>query len=177
MRKYHPAGALPRLPVYGPEGTAERMARAYDLPDEPGMTSEFDFATYPESSFDVGPFDVDGDRRSTTRSPAYAHAGHRTAAARWSTPATPARARRWIEIAKGCDLLLAEASFVEARGQPAEPAPHRPRGGRRRRRAGRRPARADPRPAVARAGGRLAEATPSSTGPVELATRRAAYDI
>ena len=33
LRKYHPDGAQPRIPVWGPAGTAERMARAYDLPE------------------------------------------------------------------------------------------------------------------------------------------------
>ena len=28
MRKYHPRGPQPRIPVWGPSGTAERMARA-----------------------------------------------------------------------------------------------------------------------------------------------------
>src|SRR5690606_23337374 len=36
MRKYHPAGHQPRIPVYGPAGTAQRMARAYDLHADPG---------------------------------------------------------------------------------------------------------------------------------------------
>ena len=31
LRKYHPTGPQPRIPVYGPVGTADRMARAYDL--------------------------------------------------------------------------------------------------------------------------------------------------
>ena len=31
-RKYRPDGPAPVIPVLGPTGTAERMARAYDLP-------------------------------------------------------------------------------------------------------------------------------------------------
>ena len=46
MRKYHPSGPQPRIPVWGPVGTADRMARAYDLPPQPGMNEEFDFRTY-----------------------------------------------------------------------------------------------------------------------------------
>ena len=37
MRKYHPTGAQPRIPVWGPGDTPGRLARAYDLPLEPGM--------------------------------------------------------------------------------------------------------------------------------------------
>ena len=46
MRKYHPDGALPKIPVYGPADTARRMAKAYDLDEDPGMNEEFDFIPY-----------------------------------------------------------------------------------------------------------------------------------
>ena len=43
LRRYHPDGPQPRVPVWGPHGTADRMARAYDLPLDPGMHDDFDF--------------------------------------------------------------------------------------------------------------------------------------
>ena len=46
LRKYHPDGHQPRIPVCGPVDTADRMARAYDLADDPGMNEEFDFREY-----------------------------------------------------------------------------------------------------------------------------------
>ncbi|WP_137292526.1 MBL fold metallo-hydrolase [Nocardioides dongxiaopingii] len=58
MRKYHPDGAPPRIPVYGPSGIAARMAQAYDLPTDPGMSEEFDFVEY-DGAFSVGPFSVE----------------------------------------------------------------------------------------------------------------------
>ena len=36
LRRYHPDGHQPLIPVWGPAGTADRMARAYDLPARPG---------------------------------------------------------------------------------------------------------------------------------------------
>ncbi len=57
MRKYHPTGPQPRIPVWGPPGTADRMARAYDLPLDPGMHEEFEFMTY-EGPFQIGPISV-----------------------------------------------------------------------------------------------------------------------
>jgi ribonuclease BN (tRNA processing enzyme) len=57
LRKYHPQGPPPRIPVWGPSGTGERVARAYELPVDPGMTEEFDFHTY-DGPFSVGPFSV-----------------------------------------------------------------------------------------------------------------------
>ncbi len=58
LRKYHPDGELPQIPVYGPAGIAARMARAYDLPEDPGMTEEFEFREY-DASFAVGPFAIE----------------------------------------------------------------------------------------------------------------------
>ncbi|GAB2762859.1 MBL fold metallo-hydrolase [Nocardioides salsibiostraticola] len=57
MRKYHPTGRQPTIPVYGPVGTADRMARAYDLPDGPGMAEEFDFRSY-DGPIKIGPFSI-----------------------------------------------------------------------------------------------------------------------
>ncbi len=57
LRKYHPTGVQPQIPVWGPAGTADRVAKAYDLPLDPGMHEEFDFRTY-DAPFSVGPFSV-----------------------------------------------------------------------------------------------------------------------
>ena len=43
LRRYHPDGAQPRIPVWGPVGTAQRMAQAYGLPEAIGMNDEFAF--------------------------------------------------------------------------------------------------------------------------------------
>ena len=57
MRKYHPQGAQPRIPVWGPSGTGDRVARAYELPLDPGMHEEFEFHTY-DGPFTIGPFSI-----------------------------------------------------------------------------------------------------------------------
>lgn len=48
----HAPGEHPRkrVRVWGPAGTAERLARAYDLPDNPGMRAELDVRTWVEAS-------------------------------------------------------------------------------------------------------------------------------
>src|SRR3954454_627960 len=58
MRKYHPTGAAPRIPVYGPAGIADRMAVAYELPLDPGMHEEFEFIDFCQP-FILGPFLVE----------------------------------------------------------------------------------------------------------------------
>ncbi len=116
VRKYHPGGAWPRLPVYGPDGTAERMCRAYDIAPNPGMQQEFTFRTYPDGEFEIGPFTV---TVSAVDHPVASYAlrvsdGRRTLV--YSGDTGPCSSLN--ELAKGCDLLLAEASFVEGAANP-----------------------------------------------------------
>ena len=47
-----------RIPVYGPDETAERMAAAYGKEPDPGLSGEFDFRPYPAAAFAVGPLMV-----------------------------------------------------------------------------------------------------------------------
>ena len=117
MRKYHPAGAQPRIPVWGPAGTATRMARAYDLPEDPGMTEEFDFREH-GGTVQVGPFTVEA-REVVHPVPAYAlriGAGGRTLV--YSGDTGPCDALD--ELAAGADLLLAEASFLASADNPPD---------------------------------------------------------
>lgn len=110
MRKYHPTGAQPRIPVWGPEGTALRMAKAYDLDEDPGMTEEFDFHTFRSESIEVGPFTISA-LEVAHPVPAYAlrvEAGGRVLA--YSGDTGPCAALD--EIARDADLYLCEASFV-----------------------------------------------------------------
>lgn len=57
-QRYRPGRRRRRIPVWGPAGTAERMAQAYGLPADPGMTTEFDFGEYPDGAFEVGPLRI-----------------------------------------------------------------------------------------------------------------------
>ena len=54
-RTYSDEGALPSIPVYGPAGAAERIARANDDPD---VTGVFDFVTLTPGRHRIGPFAV-----------------------------------------------------------------------------------------------------------------------
>jgi ribonuclease BN (tRNA processing enzyme) len=115
MRKYHPTGAQPRIPVWGPVGTADRMARAYDLPLDPGMREEFDFRTF-GGPVQVGPFRVESVR---VVHPVDAFAVRVTAHGRtlvYSGDTAPSEALD--RLAVGADLLVAEASFRDADTNP-----------------------------------------------------------
>jgi ribonuclease BN (tRNA processing enzyme) len=118
MRKYHPDGPRPRLPVWGPSDTANRMARAYDLPVDPGMRHEFDFRAYDGKPLRVGPFTVDA---IPVEHPVEAYGlrvtcGSTTLAYTGDTAPCEALER----LAAGVDLLLAEASFRDGDQNPPE---------------------------------------------------------
>jgi len=116
VRKYRPGGALPLLPVYGPEGTSDRIRSAYDLQDDETMTREFDFRTYPEGPFTVGPFEV---AVTQVDHPVVAY-GIRVSAGGRSLAYTgdTGPCEEVVDLAKGADLLLAEASFLEGGVNP-----------------------------------------------------------
>jgi ribonuclease BN (tRNA processing enzyme) len=117
MRKYHPLGAQPRIPVWGPEGTAERMAQAYDLPVDPGMTEEFDFRDH-AGPVEVGPFLVEA-HQVVHPVPAFAlrvTAGDRVLV--YSGDTGPCE--EFDRVASGADLLLAEASFETGADNPPD---------------------------------------------------------
>jgi len=54
-----PGGPRTRIPIYGPQGTGERMARAYDMTPPDTMDHEFDFRVLVDGeAFRIGPFTV-----------------------------------------------------------------------------------------------------------------------
>jgi ribonuclease BN (tRNA processing enzyme) len=59
-QKYSPTVLVrARIPVYGPHGTDERMARAYDMTPPDGMHHEFDFRELADrQAVRIGPFTV-----------------------------------------------------------------------------------------------------------------------
>lgn len=115
LRKYHPSGPQPRIPVWGPAGTAERMARAYDLPEDPGMTEEFDFRAY-AGPVRVGPFTITA---TEVYHPVTAYALRVEADGRALVYSGDTALCEGLEQASvGADLLLAEAAFREQGDNP-----------------------------------------------------------
>ena len=175
MRKYHPTGAQPRIPVWGPPDTPGRMARAYDLPLDPGMSEEFDFRPH-EPVVEVGPFRVES---APVVHPVDAFALRVTADGRsvaYSGDTGPCesleRARR------GCRPVPVRGVVPRRRGQPARPAHDRLRVRHGRRRA---PGWAVWCSPTSRRGttpqDALAEARTTWDGPLELAVAGAVYSL
>ena len=174
LRKYHPTGPQPRIPVWGPVGTADRVARGYDLPLDPGMHHEFDFREW-DGPVDIGPFSVTPVAVAHPV-PAFGvrvSVGDASLAYTGDTGPTPA-----LEVlARDVDLLLAEASFRAGDDNPVDLHLTGADGGTVAARAGVKrlvlthvPPWHDPQDA-------LAEAVAVFDGPVDLASSGATYDL
>ncbi len=117
LQRYHPNGPQPRIPVWGPVGSAERMAAAYGLDPDPGMTEEFDFHEH-GPAVTLGPLVVHAVP-VVHPVPAFGfrvQAGGRTLAYSGDTGPGPGL----DTLAEGADLLLAEASFQSGDVNPPD---------------------------------------------------------
>jgi ribonuclease BN (tRNA processing enzyme) len=116
MRKYHPKGAQPRIPVWGPADTDRRMAKAYDLDENPGMNEEFDFLEHGSEPMAFGPFTITAHRvaHPVTAYALRVEAGGRVLTYSGDTGACEAL----VDAARDADLFLAEAAFREGDKNP-----------------------------------------------------------
>ena len=112
--RYGPDRAAVRVPVWGPEGTGPRMAAAYGVEPEPGMSGVFDFHPYSDAIAEIGPFTV-RTVRVAHPVPAYAiRVEHDGSALVYSGDTGPTPAL--VELASGADVLLCEAAFADVPG-------------------------------------------------------------
>ena len=116
-RTYAPDGARPPIPVYGPAGTAVRMAQAYGTTDHPGMAGAFSFQTLTAGTMEIGPFRVTLERMNhpvETFGFRFEQAGRVLAYS-----ADTGESAALVQLARGADVLLCEASFLDGPGLPA----------------------------------------------------------
>jgi ribonuclease BN (tRNA processing enzyme) len=122
--RYAPTAPWRRIPVYGPDGTPERLRRAYEVAEsaEPGPSIDewFEHRSWAGEQT-VGPFTVLAARvahpveayalRITENTPdggSLVYTG--------DTGPTPVL----VDLARGVDLLLSEAAFVTGPGNPPD---------------------------------------------------------
>jgi len=119
VRKYHPQGRPPRLPVYAPAGADWRLSDAYGTTAPNGMTLPFEFHALSDGfETKIGPFTM---RTYRTPHPVEAYATrieHGGSVLVYSGDTGPDAGL--VEFARGADLLLCEASFVESAENPPD---------------------------------------------------------
>lgn len=116
LRHYGPRRSANRLPVVGPRNTRSRLAGIYGMDDESELDAQFRISPYESGEIVVGPFVVTA---APAQHPVEAYsirvsAGGRSLVYSGDTDATAQLA----ELARGCDVALFEASFVEATYRP-----------------------------------------------------------
>jgi ribonuclease BN (tRNA processing enzyme) len=110
-RQYPPEGPQPRIPVYGPPGTAERVSPS----NGPGFVElsrdRFDFRDLAPGTFEVGPFRVTTDHMNHP----VETFGFRVEYRGWrlAYSADTGESDALIRLAEGVDLFLCEASFLD----------------------------------------------------------------
>jgi ribonuclease BN (tRNA processing enzyme) len=113
FQNYHPEGPRARIPVYGPPGTADRLAGALG---SSGMAEAFEFTTLGPGTIEVGPLRITTARMQhsvETFGFRIEHAGQILA---YSADTAPCD--ELVTLARAADVLLAEASFAEGPGLP-----------------------------------------------------------
>ena len=117
-RRYAPEGPQPAIPVYGPRGTADRVA-GFGGEDAPAIRARFDVRDLdPRVVKEIGPFRITTEHMNhpvETFGFRIEHAGW-TLAYSADTGETDALVR----LARGADLLLCEASFLDHEQNPPD---------------------------------------------------------
>jgi ribonuclease BN (tRNA processing enzyme) len=118
-RKYRPGGAPGKLAIHGPASSADRLGRMYaPHDDEDDLTDSFEFVPYTPDSFKVGPFDV---TVVPAAHPVDAFSLRIAAGGKVLTfSGDTGRSEALVDLARGSELLLAEASFLEGRPNPPD---------------------------------------------------------
>jgi ribonuclease BN (tRNA processing enzyme) len=113
---HHPLGHRPKLPVYGPAGTADRLTRALGLDPPVPMTAGFDFITLEPGTLEIGPLRVTTARMNhsvETFGFRFEHGGRSLAYS-----ADTGQCDGLVDLAAGADVLVCEASYLDGPGLP-----------------------------------------------------------
>jgi ribonuclease BN (tRNA processing enzyme) len=115
-RRFHPSGIPPRLPVYGPAGTCERICNAFEEPPSHGLLDVYDFRDVTPGTMELGPFTVTTAR---VNHPVECHGIRLEAAGRSLTYSGDTdRCSTLVDLARDTDLFLCEASWPDSPDHP-----------------------------------------------------------
>ncbi|MEB8337932.1 MBL fold metallo-hydrolase [Streptomyces endophyticus] len=110
----HDGGRCEPMPVYGPEGTEQRLTTAHaDTPSASAFSEVFDFHTVKPGSYEIGPFSV---RMEKVCHPVESYAirvEHGGRSLTYSGDTGPCAALD--ELAEDSDLFLCEAAFTHGK--------------------------------------------------------------
>ncbi|WP_371796113.1 MBL fold metallo-hydrolase [Streptomyces sp. NBC_01718] len=110
----HDGGRSEPIPVYGPDGTEQRLTAAHgDTPSDRAMSEVFDFHTLKSGSFDIGPFSVRTEKVCHPVDTFGIRIEHDGRSLTYSSDTGTCEVLD--ELAEGTDLFLCEASFTHGK--------------------------------------------------------------
>jgi len=116
-RRYHPDGPVGCLPVHGPREIAHHVASAFGRPVDELLAEVYEFHPIERPGvLEVGPFTIDLDR---VNHPVETYGMRITAGGRTLTySADTGVSDELVKLARGSDLFLCEASYLEGDVNP-----------------------------------------------------------
>ncbi len=116
-RQYAPDGPRPAIPVYGPRGTAERVA-GFCGEDVASIQGRFEVRELEPRFQEIGPFRITADHMNHP----VETFGFRVEQAGWTLAysADTGQTDALVRLAQGADLLLCEASFRDNDNNPPD---------------------------------------------------------
>jgi len=118
-RRYHPQGNPGRLPVHGPSDVADHVAAAFGRPVKELLDEVYEF--HPAAGpgvVDLGPFHIERDR---VNHPVETYAARITAGGKTlAYSADSGVCDELVKLARGVDLFLCEASYLEGEDNPPD---------------------------------------------------------
>jgi ribonuclease BN (tRNA processing enzyme) len=116
-RRFRPDGQIPPVPVWGPQGTMPRLRAAYGLSGRNDMEDEFAVRDLADR-FTIGPFTI---TTAPMQHPVPSRAIRVEAAGKSVTySADTGPTPQLVELARGTDVALFEASFLEGEDNPPD---------------------------------------------------------
>jgi ribonuclease BN (tRNA processing enzyme) len=117
-RTYAPGGAKDPIPVYGPAGTRERIAGIHGPGEDGGLMERFNFHTLAPGTRDIGPFEVTTAHMNHPVETFGFRITHADGSVAYSGDTGPTDAL--VPLAKGANVLLCEASFIDGPDLPPD---------------------------------------------------------
>jgi ribonuclease BN (tRNA processing enzyme) len=117
FQNYHPGGPRARIPVYGPAGAHDRLDQA--LGSHSGSIAQaFDFKTLTAGTLEIGPLTITTGRMRHPVETFGFRVEHDGRVLAYSADTGPCD--ELVALARGADVLLAEASFTDGPDLPPD---------------------------------------------------------
>jgi ribonuclease BN (tRNA processing enzyme) len=117
FQNYHPGGPRPRVPVYGPAGTADRLDQALGSASG-SIARAFDVTTLTPGTIEIGPLTITTARMRHPVETFGFRIEHGGQVLAYSADTAPCE--ELVTLARGADVLLAEASYTDGPDLPPD---------------------------------------------------------